>query len=265
MNLDEVVGEVSQGNGCDMVLDLFREGISQSGEPACSHPHAKVVPFDIAGVDVLRVGVAGNRVALATKANSGAIALLRAFGYAVYLNQHRVVHIATERLINRLDVHLESIAGKLDAIRQTACKVFDEIAGGLRIAFADQPARHQLGVRINRGPEPRIASAGVVGCNLWRHVLLFGVAEAPAFIDLHPFAFEVLKHPVLVFGTESANLEDQPHDGLFRHAGYADGGADGIAFDQATDDLGALFGSEPVHTSIMPDGSRIVKTFGNLF
>jgi hypothetical protein len=26
-----------------------------------------------------------------------------------------------------------------------------------------------------------------------------------------------------------------------------------------------LFGSEPVHTYSMPDGSRIVKTFGDLF
>jgi hypothetical protein len=26
-----------------------------------------------------------------------------------------------------------------------------------------------------------------------------------------------------------------------------------------------LFGSEPIHTSIMPDGSRIVKTFEKLF
>jgi len=63
MNLDEVVREVSQSNGCDMVLNLLREGVGQSGKPACSHPHAEVVALDIGGVDVLRVGLADDSVA----------------------------------------------------------------------------------------------------------------------------------------------------------------------------------------------------------
>lgn len=262
MNLDEVVGEVRQGNGRDMVLNLFREGVGQSSEPACSHPNAQVMPLDIAGIDVLRVRLADDSVTLAPKANSGAVALLRAFGYAIDLDQHCVVHIATESLINGLDVHLQAVACKLDAIRQTARKVFDKIAGALGIALADQPAWYQLGIGVNRSPEPRIPRAGIIRCNLWGHVLLLGVAKGPALINLHPFAFEVLENPVLVLGAKRADLEDQPHDGLFRHAGYANGGADAVPFDQAANYLGALFGSEPVHTLSMPDGSRIVKTFG---
>ena len=163
MNLDEVVGEVSQGNGRDVIINLFREGISQASEPACSHPHAEVMSFDITGIDMLRVWVAGNSVALTSKAYSGAVALLSTFSDSVDLDQHRVVNIARKRLINRLDVHLQSIAGKLDAIRQTAGKVFDKVAGTLGVALADQPARHQFGIGINRGPEPRIACAGVLG------------------------------------------------------------------------------------------------------
>ena len=261
MNLDEVVSEVSQGNGRDMVPNLFREGVRQSGKPACGHPHTEVMPLDIAGVDVFRVRVARNGVALASQAYGGAVPLFRTFGYAIDLDQHRVVHIARKRRIDRLDVHLQAVARKLNPVRQTACKVFNEIAGALRVTLANQPAWYQLGIGVNRRPEPRIARAGVVRCDLWRDVLLLGVAKAPALIDLHPFALEVLKHPVLVFSTELTDFEDQPHDGLFRYAGYADGGADGVAFYQAIDDLGALFGSEPVHTSSMPDGSRIVKTF----
>ena len=264
MNIDEVVCEVGQSNGGDMVLDLFRKGISQSSKPARCHPHAEVVAFNIARVDVLGVRHTGNRVTLATKAHGGAVALLSVVGDTVDLNQHRVVHVARKRLIDRLDVKLQAITGKLDAIRQTARKVFDEIAGAFRIALADEPAWYQLGIGINRGPEPRIARAGVVRRDLWRHVLLLGIAKRPALINLHPFAQEVLKHAVLIFGAKGSDFEDQPHDGLFRHAGYADSRTDGIAFDQATDDLGALFGSEPIHTSSMPDGSRIVKTVGDL-
>src|ERR1035441_1558717 len=105
MNLDEVVGEVSQSNGRDMVLDLFREGVSQSGKPACCHPYAKIVTLDIAGVDVFRVGLADDSMALATKANSGALALPRACGF----DQHRVVHITRKRFIDCLDVHLQAV------------------------------------------------------------------------------------------------------------------------------------------------------------
>ena len=261
MNLDEVIGEVGQRHGCDVVLNLFREGVSQASEPTSGHSHAEVMAFDIAGVDVFRVGGAGNGVALASKTHSGAVPLLSAFGYAVDLDEHGVVDIATKRLIDRLDVHLQSIASKLDAIRQTARKVFKEVTGGFRVALADQPARHQLGIGINRGPEPSIARAGIVGRDLGRHILLLRVAERPALIDLHPFALEVLENQVLVLSAERADLVDQTHHGLFGHACYADGGADAVSFNQATDDLGALFGSEPVHMSSMPYGSRIVNTF----
>jgi hypothetical protein len=74
------------------------------------------------------VGVAGNGVALTSQAHGGTVPLFCAFGYAINLNQHRVIHIARKRLVHGLDVHLQAIAGKLNAIRETACKVFDEIA-----------------------------------------------------------------------------------------------------------------------------------------
>src|ERR1039458_10218044 len=150
MNLDKVVGEVSQGNGRDMVLDLFRKGISQSGKPARSHPHAEVMTFDIARVYVFGVGRSSNRVALTTKAHGGAVTLLSIVRDTVDLHQHRVVDIARKRLINRLDIKLQAIAGKLHAIRKTAGKVFDKVSGTLRIALANQPARYQLSVGIDR-------------------------------------------------------------------------------------------------------------------
>ena len=265
MNLDEVVGEVPECNGGDMVLNLFREGVSQASEPPYRHPNRQVVSLDIASVDVLWVGHPGNGVTLATKTYSGAVALLSVIGDTVDLDQHRIVHVARKRLIDRLDVKLQAVTGKLDAIGKTARKVFNKIAGAFGIAFADEPAWYQLGIRVNRGPEPCIACAGILRRDIGRHVLLLGIAKRPALINLHPFALEVLKHAVLVVGTKGTNLEDESHNGLFGYAGYADGGADGVAFDQATDDLGALFGSEAVHASIMHYRLRIVKTFGDLF
>ena len=265
MNLDEIVGEVTERHGRDMVLNLFREGVSQSSEPAHCHPNRQVMTFDVAGVDVLRVGVADDGMALASQAYGGAVPLFSAFGYTVDLNQHRVIDIARKRLVNSLDVHLKAITGKLNAIRETARKVFDEVPSAFRVPLADQPARHQLGIGVNCGPEPRIARAGVLCCNIFRNGLLFAVAKGPAFINLHPFAFEVLEDPILVLSAEGADFIHEPHDGLFRHAGYADSGAHGVAFNQATNDLGTLFGSEAVHASIMHYRLRIVKCFSDMF
>jgi len=133
-------------------------------------------------------------------------------------------------------------------IPHAARTVGEAVAGAGWIIVADQSGRHQLGIGINRGPEPCIPRAGVVSGDLWRHVLLLRVAERPALINLHPFAFQVAEHPVLVIGTERAKFNDQPKDGLFRHARYANGGTDRAAFNQATNDLGALVGSEVVYT-----------------
>lgn len=58
---------------------------------------------------------------------------------------------------------------------------------------------------------------------------------------------------------------NQACDGLLSNPRHADGGADGTAFNQATDDLGALFRSEAVHASIMRYRLRIVKHFSDLF
>src|ERR1035437_2576682 len=264
MNLDEVVGKVAECHSGGMVLDLFTEGICQASEPANRHAHGQVVPFDIAGVDVLRVGVTRNGVTLATKTNRGTVTLLSAFCDAVDLDQLGVVDISTEGSINGLDVQLQSIASELDAIRQSAGQILDKVPSGNRVALANQPAGDQLGIGIDCGPEPCIACAGVLGCDVFGDGLLFAVAKGPALINLHSFALEVLENSVLVLGAERANLKDQPHHGSFRHAGYAHGGTDGIAFNQATDELGALFRSEAVHVSIMRYRLRIVKHFADL-
>ena len=76
MDLDEVVREVAKGHGCDVVLNLFAERIRQASEAAVRHSHRKVLPLYIAGVDVGRIWVAGNRVALAGEAHSWTVALL---------------------------------------------------------------------------------------------------------------------------------------------------------------------------------------------
>jgi hypothetical protein len=261
MNLNEVVGEVAKCSRGDVVLDLLRERIRKSSEPANCHPNRQVMSLDIARVNVLRVRLSNDGVALAPDALGGAVALLSIVRDTVDLHQHRIVYVAAKCFIHRLDVKLQAIASKLDAIGQATRKVFNEVPSGFWGPLPDVPARYQLGISVNCGPEPRIARAGVIVRDGRSNILRLRVDERPAFINLHPFAPQGAKHAILVVGTERAKFDNQPKDGFFRHASYADGGADGIAFDQAANDGGALLGGEAVHTSIMREPPTHVKTF----
>jgi len=132
MNLDEVIGEISESNGGNTILNLLGKRISQPSEPANSHANRRIVSFDVACVDVLWIGIAGYGVLLAGQAHSGAVTLLALGIIAMNLDQLRVVDIVSKRLIYSFDVHLQAIASKLNAIRKTARKILNEITCAAR-------------------------------------------------------------------------------------------------------------------------------------
>ena len=261
VNLDEVVGKVAKRHSGSMILDLLTEGVGQSGESTNGHTDRKIMPFRITSADILWVRGAGNCVALVSEADSGAITSLFIFRNAIDLHQLSEVDIIAKCLIYRLDIKLQAIASELDAIRQPTRKVFDEITSADGVTLGNEPAWNQFCISVNRGPQPGVASARILLGDLRRDVFLFAIAIRPAFIDLHPFAFQVAEHAVLVIGAERPKFHDQPNSGFFGDSRHANGGPDGATLNQATDDLGALFGSEAVHTSIMRGPLTHVKTF----
>lgn len=261
IDLNEVVSEVAESNRRRVICEFLGEGISKSSKSPNRHANRKVVALDITSADVLRVWGTGNCVALTPETNGGAITFLSIFRNAIHLHQLGVVDIIAKCLIDCLGVKLQTIAGELDAIRQSTREVLDEVSRGLRCSRSNHPAGHELGIGIDCGPQPRVTSAVVLLRDIRGDVLSLAVAERPAFIDLHPFAFQVAEHAVLVIGAERPNFHDQPNNGLFGDSRHADGRADRATLDQATDDLGALFRSEAVHTSIMLEPLTHVKTF----
>ena len=58
---------------CAVHLDLLAEAVGQAGEPAHVHPHGEVLPLDVAGADVLRVRVAGDRLGDGAEADGRAV------------------------------------------------------------------------------------------------------------------------------------------------------------------------------------------------
>lgn len=101
MNSREVVIHIVKRNRVAQVIKLLAETVGQARESAHAHSHRKVLAFDVASRDMLRVGVAGDCFWLTANALAGAVASV-VWWVAVELNQHRIINLASECAFNRL-------------------------------------------------------------------------------------------------------------------------------------------------------------------
>ena len=62
MPTNEIVEHEIERQRVAVVLDLFRERIGESGKPSHAHAHGQIVAFRIARADVLRIGIAADRL-----------------------------------------------------------------------------------------------------------------------------------------------------------------------------------------------------------
>src|SRR5215470_17114841 len=56
MNTAQIVMREMQIDSGNQVLQLLAEGVGQPGKPSHAHTHREVLPFDVTGRDVFRVG-----------------------------------------------------------------------------------------------------------------------------------------------------------------------------------------------------------------
>ena len=98
-----VVPDVEQRDGVRVVHQLLAERVGQPREPPHAHPNVQVLPLDVAGRDVLRVRVAGDRFRLRPEALRRAVARLRLLG-SVELDELREVHIGPEHVLDSRQV-----------------------------------------------------------------------------------------------------------------------------------------------------------------
>jgi hypothetical protein len=98
-----------------VVLDLLGESVRQPSKTAHSHSEAEVRAFDVAGIDVLSLGLASDYVAFAADALSGAVTLLGFRIGPVCFDQLGIVYVPVKHLLDGFQISLQAIAGELDA------------------------------------------------------------------------------------------------------------------------------------------------------
>ena len=126
MDSAEVVVHVVDRDRGNVIFDLFGECIRQAREAAHLHPHREVLPLDVAGRDVLRIGIADLRFLLAAKALGRRVACLRG-GLArnastVDLHQYGVIDVTLKRIVDRVQIPAQAVGRQLNAVCETALR-----------------------------------------------------------------------------------------------------------------------------------------------
>jgi hypothetical protein len=130
-------------------------------------------------------------------------------------------------------------------MRQTLCEIVHEVICASGIALADEPARNEFCVSIERNPRPNIASA--FRFVLRTAILFLGVNKAPNFVALQALAGEIAQRLVLIFRAGAAKIAKQCHNRCAMHAGHTGDRPQGIYFHQCSDNLCSFFGAQLVH------------------
>lgn len=164
---------------------------------------------------------------------------------AVNLHEHRVIHVRAEGVFDGTEIRLVSVRRELHAIREPVCEIVNEMVCGPGIAGADEPARHEFRLRVNRRPRPAIAPA--IFLLLIASVLLFRPDESPNLIALNPLAREIAKRAVLKRGASRPHVHEKFGNGFLRRSRHAARSAHAVSFDHTSDDARAFCGAQFVH------------------
>jgi hypothetical protein len=82
---------------------------------------------------------------------------------------------------------------------------------------------------------------------LFRHVLLFGVAEGPYLVTLDTLAGKIAESPVLIYPTSKTDINQQLCHGVDRAISHAGNRSHAVTLNQHADYLRSLFNTKFVH------------------
>src|SRR5262245_31183015 len=102
----------------NQIIDFFAESVCEPSEAAHRHSRCEILPLDIASRNMKGARVAHDWFGNGSSNLCGAVRVLRFGGSTVQFNQHRVVNIQSEHVINSVQVRSESVSCQLHAIRQ---------------------------------------------------------------------------------------------------------------------------------------------------
>jgi len=240
MHTAEVIVNSIEGNGVAKVFNLLAEAVRQPREPSHRHSHREVHSFDVAGRDMLAVGMACDGCSGGSEALRRAVARLGFNRLAVNLDQRGVVDFSTKGTFHGVQINAVPIGSELHAIGESRSQVLHELVSTTRVTQAHEIGDRQLGICVNCGPGPHITVAEdafpVSG-----NVLRFRIAELPDFVTLNPARLYSAYHAVVKFCAGLSYVFEQAQDCSLGYTCKPARSPDGISFNQSINDTN-LFG-----------------------
>jgi hypothetical protein len=232
MNAAEIVKRKMQIHSSPKILDLSRKSVSQARETAKLHSYGQVLPFHVAGGDVLGIGISAADLGYNLRDLSWGVALISLLAIvAVELRKLREIGIASEGLFDSLAVEDVGIGSQLDAmISDPAPDITHESLGILAGSFANQECGNELSVRVQSDENPLVAELCRIALP---DVSRFFHQERPDFIALETAAGQLAHFFVHQLFAAFAREYQQAHDGVSVQARESFRGADRAAFKKA--------------------------------
>src|SRR3984893_18641843 len=97
-----------------------------------------------------------------------------------------------------------AVCCQLHAMRKTFRKIVHEVISAARVALANEPARNEFGVGVQRHPRPNVARA--FSFMLDGTIFLFRINKTPNLIALNALRFQIYEYLVLIIGTGATKI-----------------------------------------------------------
>jgi len=164
MNTAKIVIREVQRTSRFQVFDFLAESVGEARKPSHHHSHGQILPFDMAGADSLRIGVALHDLGYNLEDWAWGVfrrAVMLAV-IAVQLDKLREVHVRTESLFDGLNIESEAVRGDLHPLCETLGKIVYECLRGSSRPLANGEAGNELCYGVNCHKNPSIAKFGGV-------------------------------------------------------------------------------------------------------
>src|SRR5260370_11017638 len=235
MNAAEIVVREMQSDSGFQVRQLIAERISEPRKAPKLRPHGQVLPFYVAGRNVIFVRASVDYLGYNLRDPWWGVPRVGAIVLSVIPAQfHKVREVSLPRknALNRA-VEVPAIRGDLEAVfAQALLESGQELNRGFFGALPDLEVRHQFGLSIKGNEYPLVTKLGRI---TFAYSPLLLAAKRPNLIAFQVPGAQAVHHGFHLASSPLSGHDEQPHNRVAIEASEPLGAANRAAFNKALD------------------------------
>jgi hypothetical protein len=209
------------------------------------HSHSQILPLNVTGAYMLRIGPPANFFHLAANARSGRIPGFVFKRGSVNLLQLCIVHISAEGLFHGCEIGFVAVRRDLYATLNSIGSVLHEIHCPIRSASADEIRDHQPSICIDSDPRPNVTPADFLFLNA--NVFSLCADICPNLVTLKPTHSDVAYMLIVIRHASPTEIDQEFRDRVPGYTSHSRSGTDAIPFDKSRYDSNSVSICQRVH------------------